>query len=259
MESYTPLKNYFGKELAVRLAELIKPFYPSFQVSSFVNAVEQNVNELELKARVQRIADELNRNLPLEYSDQLAVLLNIVGPENEYEQGMFTEGYFLMPVANFVERYGLQQFQISMNALYEITKRHTSEYAIRPYLHHYLEDCIKTLTVWSYDSNAHVRRLVSEGTRPRLPWAKRISALGGDPMRNLALLEPLLDDSSSYVRRSVANHLNDLTKDYKQVTIKWIDDKRSIGWDHAPSMVRHALRSLVKSGDQEALAIVKGL
>src|SRR5690606_10552947 len=89
MESYTPLKNYFGKELAVRLAQLIKPCHPRCQVSSFVSAVEQDVNELELKARVQRIADELNRNLPLEYSDQLAVLLNIVGPESEYEQGMF--------------------------------------------------------------------------------------------------------------------------------------------------------------------------
>lgn len=259
MGSFVPLKNYFGEGLAVRLAELIKLYYPEFPASNFVNAIEMNVGPLELKARVRLIAEELHRALPLGYPDQVEILLKILGPENESEQGIFTKGYFLMPVANFVERYGLEHFRISMDALYEITKRHTAEYAIRPYLHCYPEECIETLKNWSYDPNFHVRRLVSEGTRPRLPWAKRMNVLGGDPLRNLVLLEPLLDDSSSYVRRSVANHLNDLTKDHKRVTIEWIADKLCRGWKHSPSMVRHALRSLVKSGDPDALAIMKEL
>lgn len=259
MGSYVPLKNYFGGELAVRLAELISPFYPDFPATNFINAVEKNVGPLELKARVQLIAEELHRTLPLGYPDQIEILLKILGPENESEQGMFTEGYFLMPVANFVERYGVEHFQISMDGLYEITKRHTAEYAIRPYLHCYPEDCLEILKTWSCDPNFHVRRLVSEGTRPRLPWAKRMNVLGGDPLRNLVLLEPLLDDCSVYVRRSVANHLNDLTKDHKWVTIKWIADKLCRGWEHGPSMARHALRSLAKSGDPDALAIIKGL
>ncbi|CAM5796693.1 putative protein YhaZ [Brevibacillus borstelensis] len=140
-----------------------------------------------------------------------------------------------------------------MDALYEITKRHTAEYAIRPYLYCYPEKCMETLKTWSYDPNFHVRRLVSEETRPRLPWAKRMNALGGEPLRNLDLLEPLLNDGLGYVRRSVANHVNDLTKDYKRVTITWIADKLCRGWEHGPSVVRHALRSQVKSGDPDAL------
>jgi 3-methyladenine DNA glycosylase AlkC len=257
--SCIPLKNYFGGELAVRLADLIKPFYPDFPASNFVSAVEKNVGPLELKARVQLIAEELHRTLPIGYPEQVEILLKILGPENESERGMFTEGYFLMPVAYFVEVYGLEHFQLSMDALYEITKRHTAEYAIRPYLHCYPEKCVETLKTWSYDPNFHVRRLVSEGTRPRLPWAKKINVLGGDPLCNLALLEPLLDDGSGYVRRSVANHLNDLTKDYKWVTIKWLEDKLCKGLEHGPSMSRRALRSLVKSGDPDALAMMKEL
>lgn len=259
MGSYMPLKNYFGQELAVRLAGAIKPFYPAFPTTSFVSAVEENAGPLELKARVRLIAEELHRALPLEYPDQLEILLRILGPENESEQGMFTEGYFLMPVAYFVECYGLEHVHISMNALYEITKRHTSEYAIRPYLHREPEQCMQIFQDWSYDPNSHVRRLVSEGTRPRLPWAKRMSVLGGNPMHNLALLEPLLDDCSGYVRRSVANHLNDLTKDHREITLQWITDKLNKDWQHGPSIVRHALRSLIKSGDADALTIMKQL
>ncbi len=160
-----PLKNYFGGELAARLAQLIKPYYPRFPVDSFVHAVEEQTESLELKARVQLIAEELHCALPLDYPDQLDILLKMLGPENESEQGMFTKGYFLMPIAYFVEQYGLNHFRFSMDALYEITKRHTSEYAIRPYLLRYSEKCLETLSTWAFDPNFHVRRLVSEGTR----------------------------------------------------------------------------------------------
>lgn len=259
MGAHGSLKNYFGRDLAVRLASLIKPYYPDFPVDSFVNAVEEQTEALELKARVRLIAGELHAALPLDYPDQLDILIKILGPENESEQGMFTQGYFLMPIAYFVEQYGLKHFRISMDALYEITKRHTSEYAIRQYLLHYPEECLEVLSAWAFDTNFHVRRLVSEGTRPRLPWAKRMEVLGGDPLRNLALLEPLLNDESECVRRSVANHLNDLTKDYKQITINWMADKLSAGWKHGPRMVRHALRSLAKSKDPDALAMLAQL
>ncbi|MFT9849445.1 DNA alkylation repair protein [Aneurinibacillus sp. REN35] len=259
MGAHVPLKNYFGGELAVRLAHLIKPYYPGFPVDSFVNRVAEQTEPLELKARVRLIAEELHCALPLDYPDQLEILLQILGPENESEQGMFTEGYFLMPIAYFVEQYGLTHFRISMDAMYEITKRHTSEYAIRPYLLRYSEECLEVLSMWASDPNFHVRRLVSEGTRPRLPWAKRIEVLDGDPVRNFALLEPLLDDDSAYVRRSVANHLNDLTKDYKQITINWMANKLNTGWKHSPIMVRHALRTLAKSGDPDALAMLQAI
>lgn len=108
MSSYIPLKNYFGKELAQQLSDLIKTVYPSFPSFQFIRAVELQVKPLELKARVRVVADELHRAIPLDYPEQIKILLQILGPENEREQGMFTEGYFLMPVAHFVERYGLE-------------------------------------------------------------------------------------------------------------------------------------------------------
>lgn len=257
MGAYVPLKNYFGRELAERLSVAIQQHYAEFPIPYFVNIVEENVKHLELKARVSFIADEIHRTLNLDYPDQLDILLKIIGPENVNEEGMFTEGYHLMPITNFVERYGLNHFELSMSALYELTKRHTSEYAIRPYLQQYPELCLQKLLFWSGDSNFHVRRLVSEGTRPRLPWAQRIDVLNGDPSINLTLLGPLLADNSRYVRRSVANHLNDLTKDYKAFTIEWITNQLSLGSFFDRSMVQHALRYLVKVEDKEALNLLK--
>ncbi|MDF2964131.1 MAG: hypothetical protein K0S39_5866 [Paenibacillus sp.] len=257
MTTTIALKHYFGLELAERLAGLITPHYPDFPVATFIAAVADKTGPLELKGRVAVIAEQLQRALPSSYPESVLILLKIVGPENETEQGMFTNGYFLMPVACFVEKYGLEHFGISMNALHEITKRHTSEYAVRPFLERYPDDSMKLLNIWQRDPNLHVRRLVSEGPRPRLPWAKRIDALKGDPAHNLALLELLLEDSSLYVRKSVANHVNDLTKDYKEVTLDWLRDRIERGGIHMAWVAHHGLRSLVKSGDRKAIKLLK--
>jgi len=259
MSATVQLKHYFAGELAVLLARLISPYYPDFPAEVFVDAVVTRVEPLELKERVAVITDQLRQALPSDYSAALNILLNIVGPENETEEGMFNNGYFLMPVAYFVEKYGLEHFEISMHAMYEITKRHTSEYAIRPYLEVHLEDTIDQLKQWSHDTNPHARRLVSEGTRPRLPWAKRIRVIKGDPANNLALLEPLWDDPSFYVRKSVANHLNDLTKDYKEITLNWLNNRLEYEGKHGIWMIRHSLRSLTKSGDPAAIALLEKL
>lgn len=259
MSGGKPLKLYFGAELAQRLSDLIQPHYPEFPVRSFVDTVAGQVGPLELKGRVAVIADGLKQALPDVYTESIGILLQILGPENETDEGMFTNGYFLMPVAYFVEKYGLGHFQLSMQALCEITKRHTAEYAIRAFLDVYLNESMELLSGWSHDANFHVRRLVSEGTRPRLPWAKRIGVLRGDPACNLALLEPLLDDPAPYVRKSVANHLNDLTKDYKEVVVDWLRDHRALGGNYYPWIVRHSLRSLIKSGDGDALRLLNEL
>ncbi|MCH1627194.1 DNA alkylation repair protein [Ferdinandcohnia quinoae] len=256
MSASKALKDYFDVELAHHLSNLIEPYYPIFPSDLFIQSVANQVGPLELKGRVAVISDELRNVLPTDYSEALNILLKILGPENETEQGMFTNGYFLMPVAFFVEKYGLQHFEISMYALYEITKRHTSEYAIRPYLQGYPDECLGYLNNWLHDTNPHVRRLVSEGTRPRLPWAKRMNAIKGNPANNLDLLTPLLKDPSYYVRKSIANHLNDLTKDYRDTTLDWL---RSLDLkeDRIKWVIRHGLRSLASSGDPEALDLLE--
>ncbi|PWU66948.1 DNA alkylation repair protein [Gracilibacillus dipsosauri] len=254
MGEYVSLKYYFGTELAIRLAKLIEPHDTNFEATAFIKTVSSLVENKELKQRVEVITDALREFLPENYEDSLSILLQCLGPENEKEEGMFKEGYFLMPVAFFVEKYGLDHFDLSMNALHEITKRHTSEYAIRPFLAKNTEKSIAYLKLWSVDTNPHVRRLVSEGTRPRLPWAKRIGWIKGEVEQNLQLLEPLMNDSSRYVRKSVANHLNDLTKESADDVLLWIENHMEQKAFH-PQILTHGLRSLRKLGNGKALEI----
>ncbi|MBO0993500.1 DNA alkylation repair protein [Bacillus sp. SD088] len=253
MSSYIPLKNYFDAELAQFLANHISPLYSDFPSDSFIEGVSGSVEGLELKDRVAVISKELHKALALPYVDAIGILKQILGPENETEQGMFTNGYFLMPIAHYVEVYGLNEFEVSMDALYRITKRHTSEFAIRPYLLRYESQVLEKFQEWAVDENSHVRRLVSEGARPRLPWAKRIDVLSGDPYKNLSLLEPLITDDSKYVQRSVGNHLNDLSKMYKEETIEWIKSMHMLYGNKINWTLKHGLRSSIKVNDPDAL------
>ncbi|MDR5050022.1 DNA alkylation repair protein [Bacillus thuringiensis serovar andalousiensis] len=132
--------------------------------------------------------------------------------------------------------------------MYEITKRNTAEYAIRPFLQTYHEDTLDILQQWIHDENSHIRRLVSEGTRPRLPWAKKIGALKGDFKNNLQLLEPLMNDPSKYVQKSVANHMNDITKEDKELVFQWLQQLRDKQHPIKLWIIKYGLRTIIKSG-----------
>jgi 3-methyladenine DNA glycosylase AlkC len=256
MAETKPFKEYFGLELAERLGAELRAADPEFDRDAFVAQVAAQVESLELKDRVALIAAALHDHLPPDYPQALARLLTLLGPELPDESGMFELGYHLMPVAQFVEQYGLDDFEQSMAALYEITKRHTAEFAIRPFLERHPTQTLDTLSLWAGDPNPHVRRLVSEGTRPRLPWAGRLSAFIVDPGPVLSLLERLKTDPSAYVRKSVANNLNDISKDNPDVVLATLRD-----WNARPSadirwITSHALRTLVKQGNSEALALL---
>lgn len=208
------LKEWFDGACAEKLGRAVTANYKSFELPGFIETVECGVADLELKDRVALMARALRQRLPDSYTQAAAILNKSLGPELEGEKGMFTEGYWLMPVARLVEEFGHEDFDLSMQLLSEITKRNTSEYAIRPFIE---ADCTRTLQVmadWVQSENSHVRRLASEGVRPRLPWAKRLSAFIEDPAPALALIEPLRADPSPYVRKSVANLLNDVCKDH---------------------------------------------
>ena len=161
-----------------------------------------------------------------------------------------------MPHCFFVAEYGLDHFEPSMQAHYQLTQRFTAEFSIRPFLIKHTEATLARLRQWARDPNEHVRRLVSEGTRPRLPWASRLPAFQADPAPVLALLELLKDDPALYVRRSVANNLNDIGKDHPRVLMqtaqRWMRDATpERAW-----VVRHALRWAVKQGDPAALKVL---
>ncbi|MCU5330782.1 DNA alkylation repair protein [Bacillus wiedmannii] len=161
----------------------------------------------------------------------------------------FSKRNFVSSVTCKVEKYGLNDFETSCNAMYEITKRNTAEYAIRPFLETYHEETLHILQQWIHDENSHIRRLVSEGTRPRLPWAKKIGALKGDFKNNLQLLEPLMNDPSKYVQKSVANHINDITKEDKELVFQWLQQLRDKQHPVNPWIIKHGLRTVIKSGN----------
>lgn len=256
---YKPLKFWFDKNLAELLSKKILSVHPDFNSTLFIKKVDTGVDGLELKDRVELIADELNNKIEGEYPEKVETLLQILGPENDKETGMFKEYYWIMPIAKFVEKYGLDHFDISMRAIEEITKRNTGEYAIRPYIEKYPDQAMNKMLDWSKNSNKHVRRLSSEGGRPRLPWATKLQMFIDDPSPLLPILENLRDDNSKYVQKSVANCLNDILKDNpeaaKMIIEKWNTDatKERI-W-----IINHALRNLRKKDDEWALKIISSL
>ena len=248
--AYKQLKLWFDGELATQLADKILLVKPDFPRRSFVAAVEEQVPPLELKDRVEVIADELYRALGEAYLPGLDVLMQILGPENERETGMFTDFYWIMPIAKFVEKYGLEDFDISMRAIEEITKRNTGEYAIRPFIERHGDRTMAQMLAWSVHPNKHVRRLASEGGRPRLPWASKLDGMIDDPRPLIPILDNLKDDDSKYVRKSVANCLNDILKDNPTIGRDLIDRWNTPGiGPQRKWIIRHALRNLLKTGD----------
>jgi 3-methyladenine DNA glycosylase AlkC len=170
--------------------------------------------------------------------------------------GQSLGSFLFLPHTQFVATYGLAHFDVSMRALHALTQRFTAEFSIRPFLEQHPEATLRQLRLWTTDPSAHVRRLVSEGTRPRLPWAPRLRGFQKDPSPVLALLELLKDDPDLYVRRSVANNLNDIGKDHPQLLAdtarRWLKGAST----ERRWIVGHALRSAVKRGEPGALQLL---
>jgi 3-methyladenine DNA glycosylase AlkC len=251
-----PFKNLYGAALVQELAAKLQAANPTFSAEAFRADVVPRLEPLALKARVSAIAEGLRRYLPPAYPEALHTLLRILGPEIPVEAGMFNAGWHLLPVAQFVEDYGLDHFDMSLEAMYEITKRHTAEFAVRPYIVQDAERVLARLRAWVHDPSPHVRRWVSEGTRPRLPWGKRLDVFIRNPEPTLALLERLKNDPVLYVRKSVANHLNDIAKDHPQRALEVATRWHAEGSEGTRWIVRHGLRTLVKQGDPAALGLL---
>ncbi|MDO4761283.1 MAG: DNA alkylation repair protein [Corynebacterium sp.] len=230
---------------------------PEIDVEDFVNAVDRRVGPLELKDRVLVLAEELYERLPGDYPAKVDLLVASLGPELEEGQGMFNDYWYLMPVARLVEEYGLEYPAESLAAIEQITMRHTGEYAIRPYLDQWHEQTMEKVRDWAVSTSHNVRRLASEGIRPRLPWAARFKQFISDPRPVIEVIENLIDDPSLYVRTSVANNLNDIAKDHPDLAVetaaRWLNasGSRNTRW-----IVEKGLRSLIKKGDPKALSLV---
>ncbi len=255
--AYKKLKYWFDEELAKLLADKIRILAPHFNQPDFMLTIGEQVPELELKDRVEVIADQLHFFLGENYATVIPILTGILGPENEAETGMFTNFYWVMPIAKYVEKYGLDHYELSMTAIAEITKRNTGEFTIRPYLERFPEETLAYMNVWSLAANVHLRRLASEGGRPRLPWAKKLDQFIQDPSPLFPILDNLKDDSSKFVQKSVANCLNDILKDNPERGKHFLEQWHISEMSKARTwIIKHALRTLVKQKDPWAEEIV---
>lgn len=249
-----PLKNQFGTDVPRRIGDQIAAVSTKFDKRAFMRDTLDGYDALELMPRARHIARQLRAHLPPKYPEALRILMKSIGPRPVRGEAEGMASFYYAPHTYFVSEYGLDDFEASMQAQYELTQRFTAEFSIRPFLEKHPDATLARLREWTKDESPHVRRLVSEGTRPRLPWASRLREFQKNPAPVLALLELLKDDPELYVRRSVANNLNDIGKDHPEILVdtakRWLQNASAErAW-----IVNHSLRSAIKRTESGALA-----
>jgi 3-methyladenine DNA glycosylase AlkC len=239
------LKDMFNKKFYSLLAHEFCKAYKNFNSEQFIKEVIEDLEELSLNQRMRNTSVVLKKHLPNDYKKALSIILD-VAPK--------FRGYTALLFPDFVGQYGHDHIAISLNALKELTKYSSSEFAIREYLRRDLKGTLKVMTTWAKDKDPHVRRLASEGSRPRLPWSFTISEIMNDPELTRPILETLKADKELYVKKSVANHLNDFSRTQTDWMLKLIS-----GWDKENEdtawIIKHASRTLIKKGHAGSLSV----
>ena len=246
-----PFKNLVNEKLIDRLVSNIKEEYSAFDARGFTTFVlDDTFVNLELKQRVNRVAEGLYKFLPQDYKEAIGIIDKVVskyGLETDDWQAEFCWFY-----PSFIEYYGTHDWETSIPALARYTKHSSSEFAVRPFIVKDQERMMAQMQEWSKSDCEHIRRLSSEGCRPLLPWGMGIPSLKKDPSPIIPILEQLKDDPSEYVRRSVANNLNDISKNQPELVIelakKWHGKSKN-----TDRLIKHALRTLLKKNNSEAL------
>jgi 3-methyladenine DNA glycosylase AlkC len=235
------------------IAGMIRAVHTEFPHQAFLRDALAGYEPLSLTGRGFHIAAALRTHLPDDFPRAAEILVASAGKPHEHEASGGMAAFLYMPHLYFVARHGLEHFEESMRAQHALTQLFTAEYSIRAFLERHPQRTLARLRDWTQDPSHHVRRLVSEGTRPRLPWAPRLRAFQEDPRPVIELLELLKDDAELYVRRSVANNLNDIGKDHPKLLTdlakRWLRGASA----ERRWIVGHALRSAVKRADAGAL------
>ncbi|MGV3774079.1 MAG: DNA alkylation repair protein [Verrucomicrobiales bacterium] len=241
------LKHWFNEARFRSVAANMKELHPAFNSAQFLDATLPRLEPLPLLARMRLMTESLHAGMPQDYDAALSILRKLA-PRIDHN-------FVSMMLPDYVALYGLEHFELSMDALKYFTTFGSSEFAIRPFLRADLNRTLRVMEKWSRDRDEAVRRLASEGCRPRLPWSFQLGELITNPEPVAPILENLKADPSLYVRKSVANHLNDITRDHPEWTLAKL---RS--WDltnsHTAWIAKRGLRTLVKEGNQDALKLI---
>lgn len=237
---------FFSKKFISDLSGSIKDVSPKFDKSEFNKKIyTQDWKEKELKEKMRHTTNCLYDSLPNKYSEALKILKKIAPSFGSFDAMVFPD---------YVACYGLDNWDLSLPALALFTKHSSSEFAIRPFLERDPTRAMDFMYKWSKDKNHHVRRLASEGCRPRLPWAMALHHFKNDPSPILPVIETLKNDPSEYVRKSVANNLNDISKDHPEVVLdrceRWFGESKNTDW-----IIKHACRTMLKAGNKRALIL----
>lgn len=241
-----PLKNLYSSALIQQLSAVLKMHDPGFDTARFTSLIfDQHWHQQELKARMHHIALALHHTLP-PFKQALPILQQAAA---EFEQGL--AGMFF---PDYVQTFGQDDVELSMNALAFFTQFSSSEFAVRSFILQSPATAMLHMQAWTKHENAHVRRLASEGCRPRLPWAAQLPVFIADPTPIFSILEELKDDESGYVRKSVSNNLNDISKDHPARVLSlcrsWLGHSK-----HRDAIIKHGLRTLLKQAHPEVLAL----
>jgi len=263
IEKGKALSTLLDREAVECLAHNLAQVHAGFDSAAFRTTALQGLAPLGILDRGRHLAAAMRAHLPSSYETAIDILLASLTPPNIETEGLGLAVFFYLPHVSYVAAYGLDPahnagrdpFEASMRAQYELTRRFSAEFSIRPFLIQQPERTLQRLHAWLDDPDPHVRRLCSEGTRSRLPWAMRIPAFIVDPSPTLPILDALKDDPSLYVRRSVANHLGDIAKDHPELAFgiaeRWLAGaSKERKW-----VIRHALRHPAKKGVKTALQL----
>ena len=248
IEKGVPLKNMLNEKSLREFALVIKSVYSSFKVEEFLKStLDETWETLELKARGRQITLNLGKYLPSNYKEAISIIDKVI---------VKYKGFACFCFPDFVEIYGQdkEKLDVSIEALGRYTEYMSSEFAVRPFIINYEDKMMAQMCAWSKDENEHRRRLASEGSRPALPWGQALPKYKKDPTPILPILEELKADPSLFVRKSVANNLNDISKTHPDLVLRIAKDWYGKN-EHTDWIVKHACRTLLKKGNPEALAI----
>lgn len=259
------LKTLLDREAIDCLVHNLSLAHPAFDGAAFRRTAHRGLEPLAILQRGHHLAQALRQHLPPRYQDAIEILLRSLTPPMTQTEDFGLAVFFYLPHVTFVATYGLDPahnhgedpFETSLHAQYELTRRFSAEFSIRPFLIRWPERTLARLKEWTRDPDPHVRRLCTEGTRPRLPWAMRIPAFVKDPRPALPILESLKDDPELYVRRSVANHLGDIAKDHPELVFDLCENWLKGASAERRWLIRHALRHPARKGVKRALQLRK--
>lgn len=248
-------KDWFDRDAVRLLADQISSASTEFDRKRFLRIAVKGLGDLEFHGRVKHLSEAIRECLPGDIPTALDILTRSLPPAQQDCESV-TDGWLQWPVGQWIADHGIDHFEMSMTAMIALTQRFTSEFAVRPFVERYPDRVFPELLRLAGHENPHVRRWCSEGIRTRLPWGRKLHSLIENPAPIFPILEQLKDDSEEYVRRSVANNLNDIAKDHPDLVIKTCRAWNKGADENRKRLIRHALRTLVKDGRADALAIL---